>query len=211
MPELPPLPLDPTPSASPELARDLDAPSTPAPAPDAASDQHAKQSASASAEHRSEGWFAFSGSGRVGEMFYTNNASYSGNVWSNTIDVTGGLHAVAAAHVAGVYGGMSLSYDQSLSDSTGTTVRSWRPGVVLGWGAPYADGWCGLSATGGGAFYLRSGDEQQWFAELAAHARLPDVFGQKPFVSAFGGYLTGGSMWSSKSMFGLELGLVWKD
>jgi hypothetical protein len=210
MSELPPLPPDSAtaPAPTPAPPETTQPPALGATAPD----QPASASVSPRADHPSEGWLAFSASGRVGEMRLYDFSAYDTTV----IGVTGGVQAAAVARFGGAYGGLSMAFDQSLSDLGGTNASVWRPGVVLGWGAPYGEGWAGLSAAGGGAISRLYGggyarDEEQFFAEVAAHLKMPRLLGQQPFVSASGAWITGGSMWSSKSLIGLDLGLVWND
>jgi hypothetical protein len=61
----------------------------------------------------------------------------------------GGVRATAIAHSRVLYGGLSVVYESSLNNYAGDSVSLWRPGAVVGWGAPYGEGWFGVSAMGG--------------------------------------------------------------
>jgi hypothetical protein len=117
----------------------------------------------------------------------------------------------------------------------------WRPGAVLGWGAPYGDGWLGVSAGAGIAFLSASQDSTvAWasgtgtpgivvptppptksepsqhtvmpvFLELAVHAKLPLVFGQQPFLSASAAEVATNAAFAPATFLGLDLGVVWND
>jgi hypothetical protein len=141
-----------------------------------------------------------------------------------------GLHVVAGAHFHHAYAGVSLVYEQSLTDFHTVGVTLWRPGFAIGWGAPYGDGWLGLSATGGVLFsdtaqtaltcttcdmtaprYRQDWNEMQYFGEIAGYVQLPRVAGQQLFVSPSFAAVAKSSLYAPKSMFGIELGVVWND
>jgi hypothetical protein len=193
------------------------------------------------AEPTQPGWFAFSASGYFGELrLYDVPQVDNQTPTGSGIAIMGGLHASAIAHARNVYGGLSVVYEGSLTHFEGANVSLWRPGVVLGWGAPYGDGWLGASATGGlvysytsqtanevsGSVSPTSGgsgtvsppqtvrqdwNTMQYFGELALHAKLPQVFGQQPFASVSAAWVAKSSLFAPKSMVGLELGVVWND
>jgi hypothetical protein len=246
MPDLPPLSAESSPTPPglpPELGELPDSPTEPpppvappVPPPPAASDKPA-----ASGSPVQPGWFAFSASAYVGEMrvfelpstaTVVGDASAPGSVGGNA--AMGGLHAAAIAHSTHIYGGLSVGYEHSLTNFDGSSASLWRPGAVLGWGAPYGDGWFGVSASAGIAFLSASQQvsvpageslvvspttkpgpnqysEMPVFAELALHAKLPLVFGQQPFLSVSAASIAHNAEFSPGLLLGLDLGVVWND
>jgi hypothetical protein len=235
-----PLPADPPPpraSTPPELPvspAEPAAPSAPAPSPPASDKPAAPPSASG--EPSQAGWLAFSASAQVGQLrMFTIPASWSLPVTTGGSAAMGGLHGAAIAHSTHGYGGLSVAYEHSLTDFGGMSASLWRPGAVLGWGAPYGDGWWGVSVGAGVAFVSASqSSHPSWassdpsigssptggpthqtvtpvFTELALHAKPPRVFGQQPFVSVSGADVMYTGAFSPGVLLALDLGVVWND
>jgi hypothetical protein len=177
----------------------------------------------------------------LGELHrYDGNISAGAYPVGAVIAVMGGVRATAIARSRSFYGGLSVVYESSLNNSEGGSFRLWRPGAVLGWGAPYGEGWFGVSGAGGlvfsstsetilsegatagpaggtttvtpgSSFARQEYDQTQYFGELAVHAKLPVVFGQQPFASLSGALVTRTAQPGPGALLGLELGVVWHD
>ena len=258
MPDLPPWPADPPPPPArlpPELAELPDASSEVAPPPPAAPPVPAAPPAPPPPSERpsaapglppEKGWFAFSASAYLGELrmfelpqttsLVVGDVAPPGSVGGT--GAMGGLHGAAIAHSTHIYGGLSVVYEHSLTNFNGSSASLWRPGAVLGWGAPYGEGWLGVSASAGIVFLSASqeasttasatptaaGDptpiaksgpaqysDRTGFAELALHLKPPTVLGQQPFVSVSAGSVARSADLSPGILFGLDLGVVWND
>jgi hypothetical protein len=214
-----------TPSPSPSPAP------SPAPTPSDADQAEAPREPDPRSDSR-DGWLALSAGGYVGQLTLydvpqVDNETPTG---SGTAAMAG-LHAVATAHLQRAYAGLSVVYEQSLTNFHTIGVVLWRPGLTLGWGAPYGGGLLGFSVTGGVLYsdtaqsipvtpgvnnlqpvqYRQDWNQMQYFGEIAGYVRLPRVAGQQPFVSPSAAWVAKSSLYAPKSMFGIELGVVWND
>jgi hypothetical protein len=179
-----------------------------------------------------DGWLSFSAAAYLGQLtLYDAPQIDNGTPSGSGTAVMAGLHAVGAVHLRRAYLGMSVVYEQSLTNFHGVGVELWRPGVTLGWGAPYGGGLLGVSATGGllysdtaqtaymdsaqsasgGGAFRQDWNGMQYFGEIAGYVQLPRVLGLRAFVSPSGALVAKSSIYAPKWMFGAEFGMVLDD